>query len=371
MNVLGAAVVRVERVNKDVILVSFSRPMKIISTVPVISGNGYVENLIFKFVPKDFHVKDIINYYKSLIRDLGIENAVIFVTATSIEDFNHIRLSDVGTDVFMTVGLDPAVCIETETFKPMTVSTINIAVVTQQPLTDNAMADLLRTVVEAKCLASSDVMLRCKTRSSGTVSDAVAILKPLDVGEEVLFAGMATTVGNTVARAVHKAIVSKALSDRGALFSYLIGLDEDEFLQSFKELYKLMPIPNISEGRAVDTVKALLRKILNDPNVWSFIIAARELELHGLIGAIPGISSEEFVKDAPKIVADEVMGIALATYIAGVKGLFSMYWVERLKERGVLKHGALGVFRDDIVSALLGSLYTLLYEHVQGSDANA
>jgi len=361
----------VRRVGNDTVLVSFSKPMKIVSTVPVMSDNGYVENIVFKFVPKTFYVKNLIDYYKSLTRDLGVEDSVVFLTATSIEDFSYIRVNEVDTDVFMTVGLDPATCIEMEVFKPMTVSTINIVVVTRQPLTDNAMVDLLRTAVEAKCLASSDVMLRCRTRSSGTVSDAVAVLKPLDVGEEVLFAGMATTIGNSISKAIYKTIVSKALNDKRMLFNNLTGLNEDELLRTFRELYKLMPIPDVPEEKAVKIVRGIFRKIFNDPNVWSLIIAARELDLHGLAGSIPGITSEEFAKDVTRILADEIVGMALATYIAGIKGLFSTYWVERLKKDGVLKYEALGVFEDDVISALLGSLYVLLYEYVQGDVIDA
>ncbi|ADM27176.1 protein of unknown function DUF105 [Ignisphaera aggregans DSM 17230] len=356
---------KIEYIDNNTILIRLPNPMKILSTVYIVSSNGYVENIVFRFVSKDFYVENLVDYYKSIAREISIENAVIFITATSIENFIHTRIDEIDTDIFMTIGLEPAVCIETKVFKPITISTINIAVVIRQPLTDNAMVDLLRTITEAKCLASSDIMLRCRTRSSGTVTDAIAVLKPLDIGEEILFAGMATTIGNTIARAVHRAIVSKAL-DRKNMFSYLTGLSEEEFLDLFRELYRYMPIPNISDEKAIEIVKMLLHKILSDPNTWSFIVAARELDLHGLVGTIPNISLEEFARDSPRIIADEIIGMALAMYIAGIKGLFSMYWVERLKEKNILSHNVLGVFEDDVISALLGSLYTLLYEYIQG-----
>ncbi len=362
---------RVYRVDDNTVVVSFSNPMKVISTIPIISSNGYVENIIFKFLPRDFHPEStIIDYYSSITKELGVENAIIFLTATSTENFNHIRVDEVDADVFMTIGLEPAVCIKSKVFKPMTVSTINIAAVVRQPLTHNAMVDLLKTIVEAKSIASSDVMLRCESRSCGTVTDAIAVLKPMEFGEEILFAGMATTVGNAIARAVHKVILSVAMKDRKKIFTHLVGFTEDTFLSMFRKLYKYMPIPNISEEKAVEIVKTILNKVLNDPNIWSFMIAARELELHGSVGSIPNISADEFKKDPPTIIADEIIGMALATYIAGMKGLFSMYWVERLKEEGVLEHGELGVFEDDILSALLGSLYTLLYDYIRSGDVN-
>lgn len=359
---------RVSKIDNDTVIVEFSNPMKVVSTVPVVSNNGYVENIIFKFIPKDFNVKNLADYYRSVVKEVGVENAVVFITATSIDNFNHIRIDDLSADVFISVGLEPPVCLETNVFTPMTISTINIAVAVRQPLTNNAMVDLLRTVAEAKCLASNDIMLRCRTRSSGTVTDAIAVLKPLNMNEEILFAGMATTIGNAIAKTVHKMIVSKALRDEDKMFNYLTGLGKDEFLNMFRDLYRYMPIPNVSEEKAVEIARIILRKILGDPNTWSFIIAARELELHGIVGTIPNVSEEEFARDSPKVVADEIIGMALATYVAGLKGLFSMYWVERLKESKILKHGIFGTFEDDIISALLGSLYTLLYDYVRGSS---
>ncbi len=361
---------KIERIDNNIILVRLPNPMKVVSTVYIVSNNRYVENIVFKFVSKDFYVDNLVDYYKSIAREIGIENGVIFITATSIENFSHIRIDEIDTDILMSIGLEPAVCIETKVFKPITISTINIAVIIRQPLTDNAMVDLLRTIAEAKCIASSDIMLRCKTRSSGTITDAIAVLKPLDIGEEILFAGMATTIGNMVARAIHRIIVSKAL-DKKNMFSYLTGLSEEEFLNLFRELYRYMPIPNISEEKAIEIVKMFLHKILSDPNTWSFIIAARELDLHGFAGTIPNISLEEFARDPPRIVADEIIGMALAMYIAGIKGLFSMYWVERLKEKNIFRHSILEVFEDDIISALLGALYTLLYEYTQGGTIDA
>ena len=128
------------------------------------------------------------------------------------------------------------------------------------------------------------------------------------------------------------------------------------------EIYDKAPIPGVDRDKVREEARKILRSFLSDPNVWSFLIAARELDLHGFAGSIPNLSREEFQVDSKRIVADEVLGMALATYLAGVKAVFSMYWIERLKENKALEHYKLEMFEDDVVSALLASLLTKLLD---------
>jgi alpha-ribazole phosphatase CobZ len=162
---------------------------------------------------------------------------------------------------------------------------------------------------------------------------------------------------------VYKAVISKAVGgDRGKLLKRVTGLGVEDVLEIFSQVYSRASIPGLSTGEAKEIARKHLGRALEDPNVWSFLIAARELDLHGLSGTIPGIGAEEFRRDPVRLVADEVLGLALSLYLAGLKGLFSMYWIERLKERGDLSHGSLHSFEDDVVSALVGSLLTKLLE---------
>ncbi len=351
---------------RDAVVIRFPKPMKAVSTLPIISDNGVVESMVFRFVSKDFHQENIMGYYHSTLMEFGLRSGIVFITAAPMENFHHFRLDDIDSEIFMSIGLSPVLCMETRVYEPMKISTINIGVVVRKPLSHNAMIDLLKTVVEAKSIASSDAMLRCGTRSCGTVTDAIAILKPLDLGDEILFIGMATTIGNSIARTVHRAIMSMALRNKSDVLRNMIGVGCDELLEMFMKIYRYMPIPGVGDDIAREIAGKILDKVLADPNVWSFMVAAREVDLHGVVGSILGIDVDEFRNDSPRIVADEIIGMGLATYLAGMKGLFSMYWVERLKERGVIEHRRPGVFEDDIISAILGSLYTMLYDYVKG-----
>jgi len=360
---------RVGRLRPDVVVVEFGEDMHVVSTVPVVSRTGFVRHVVFKQVPKDFNHPNVVEFYREVLADLGLSNGVVFLTAASLDKFRFVHLSDVRAAIFATTALEPPTCLEVEPYEPLAVGTINIAVALWQPLSLSALVDLVKTVAEAKALASSEALLRCVSRSPGTVTDAVAVLKPAGNGEEILFAGMSTTLGNAVAKAVHSIVAAEAMS-RGPseLLRNALGLSIDDVVRVFEELYSKYPIPGAPIWKASDVARHILGRLLNDPNVWSFIVAARELDLHGRWGTIPGLSADEFRSDSVRIVADEALGIALSLYLAGLKGLFSMYWVERLKKSGELRFREAEMFEDDVVSALLGSLYTLVFEELTGEQ---
>lgn len=349
-------------IDENTILVKLGKPMEVVATIPHIGDeHGYVHNIVFKFVDKHFHVHDVIEYYRSTLKSLGLEDGIVFVTATSKDDFRFIQLSDIGTSIYMSIGLEPPTCLDTPSvFESLKLSTINIATATGLPLCRSAMVDLLKTLVEAKSIASSDAMLRCRSRSCGTVTDAIAILKPVETPCSILFAGMSTSIGNVIAKVIHREIVLRGMKSLEELFERVTGMSIDELLTEFEKLYSYAPIPAVPAEKALEKAREILYRLLRDPNVWSLMMAARELDLHGYAETIPNLGREEFTADSPRIVADEILGISLALYIAGMNGMFTMYWIERLKEKGSLGHGSLDVFEDDIISALLGALYTLL-----------
>jgi len=360
---------RVGRPRPDVVVVEFSEDMYVVSTIPVVSETGFVRHVVFKQVPKDFDHPNPVRFYREVLADLGLSSGVVFLTAASLDKFRFMHLSDVRAAIFATIALEPPTCLEVEPYKPLTVGTMNIAVALWQPLSLSALVDLVKTVAEAKALASSEALLRCVSRSPGTVTDAIVVLKPAGNGEEILFAGMSTTLGNAVAKAVHSIIVSEAMSrSPSEMLRNALGLSIDDIVRAFEELYSKYPIPGAPVEKASEATRRILGRLLRDPNVWSFIVAARELDLHGRWGTIPGLSADEFRSDSVRIVADEAFGIALSLYLAGLKGLFSMYWVERLKKSGEIRFGEAEMFEDDVVSALLGSLYTLVFDELTGEQ---
>ena len=101
-----------------------------------------------------------------------------------------------------------------------------------------------------------------------------------------------------------------------------------------------------------------LNRALSDVNVSALVMAGLRLEEDGERGLIPGISKREFEKDLGGLVADEVLGMAIANYIAGSKGVFEYVRFDKAKP-GILKK--LGPVSDDVVAGLISGISSNMY----------
>ncbi len=351
--------------DSDALIVKLSEDHVFLASLPY--QPRVADSIVFKKVPKDFKCCDVgglKSYYEGLRSSIGLEKAIVFLTAANIKRHLYRELPD-GSTVIATVGLEPPVCPGSSVDRYS--STVNIVVLANAALSESGLVDLLRTVSEAKTLAMAELLLRCKFRSPGTVSDAIAVGRPARFEGLEHFSGMATSIGGPIALEVYRGLTSfglELLGLEGYLYN-LIGLTLDELLEAAVKVYEVAPIPGLDSKGARERLRTLITEFLKDPNVVSFIIAARELDLHASIGSIPGFNVEDYESDSVKIVADELLATALALYISGFKGLLATYWVERLKEKGLLEL-KLPVFEDDITSAIIGSAIARLCEGLRG-----
>jgi alpha-ribazole phosphatase CobZ len=127
------------------------------------------------------------------------------------------------------------------------------------------------------------------------------------------------------------------------------GITIEALVETGLEMY--ITDPEIG-GR--DEVGSLLRKeilsALKDINICSLIIAGIKLEDEGRQGLIPGLSEEEYQKDPVHLIADEILGIQIATYIAGTRALFEFERFDR-KKPGILNK--LPPILDDVIGGLI------------------
>lgn len=110
--------------------------------------------------------------------------------------------------------------------------------------------------------------------------------------------------------------------------------------------------------QAVQTFKELLVSTLEDINVASLVMAGLRLEDDGNQGLIPGLSIKDFKKDAVHIVADEILGMAIAEYIGGTRARFE-YVRYDTKKPGILKK--LGPFADDVICGVIAGVSSQMY----------
>ena len=346
------------------LIIDLGEPHRVAST----SVNGGLRTgryIVIHTVGDDFKTCDYREYVERVIGDLGLsEEPIVMHTAVDVAS----RRVAEGEHVWAlaTVGLSHPTCIGMEeVFQAPQISTINLVVVSMNPLTDAGLLDMLRVVAEAKASAVSDLLPWCQTRPTGTVSDAITVASP--IGSKAMpWSGMATLHGREAARLVHRIIVEA--DDRGleSRLKGILGLGVDELVEDAVKLYSMAPVPGISTIEARGMLKEEIGRILKDPNVWAILTAAREADLHARTSTIPLLPGESYLEDTPGLIADEVLAASLALYIQGWKGLMAAYWVDREKHKLGLKLASLPGLLDDMASALAGSALSRVYDRLLG-----
>ncbi|WP_148679121.1 alpha-ribazole phosphatase CobZ [Aeropyrum pernix] len=346
--------------DRDALVVKLSTPLRVVTTLPHQPGRtGYI---VFKKVPESFRCDSIASFYRRVRRSMGLREAVVFLTAAEVDRPLHEVIDEPETHIIATVGLKPPACPGGTAGAPRP-GTINIAVATSAGLSRAGAIDLLRVVAEAKAAAAAEALLPCLHRATGTATDAIAVLHTPGATD---FSGFYTRLGGLVGRSLYFALVDAAVARRGpdSLLRALTGMSMEGLLELFRRVYMQSPIPGVPVEEALGRAGRMLERMMRDPNVAALLIAARELDLHGSAGAIPGLSRSGYKGDSKAIVADELLAAALAEYLAGFKGLLATIWVEKLKSMGLADAG-LPMFMDDMVSAVVGSLVSRLHDEVR------
>jgi alpha-ribazole phosphatase CobZ len=135
------------------------------------------------------------------------------------------------------------------------------------------------------------------------------------------------------------------------------GISEADLLSAAMELY--VPHPGV-ENR--DIAKRVfhreLKLAVSDPNLCILIYAGILLEKEGDRGNLPGMNKETFKKDLTFLIVDEVIGMSIAKYISGDKGIFEFVRFDKMKP-GILS--TLGPFMDDVIAGLIGGVSANMY----------
>lgn len=135
------------------------------------------------------------------------------------------------------------------------------------------------------------------------------------------------------------------------------GIHIDDLVKSGMELF--VPHEGLkSRKRASGIFRGMLLDELGDINVAALIIAGLRLEDEGNMGLIPGLSIEDFKKDAVHILADEILGMAIAEYIGGTRARFE-YVRYDMKKPGILNR--LGPFVDDVICGVIAGVSSQMY----------
>jgi alpha-ribazole phosphatase CobZ len=135
------------------------------------------------------------------------------------------------------------------------------------------------------------------------------------------------------------------------------GISKELLTSAALELY--VPHPGVeNKDIAQEVFERELKLALSDPNLCILLYAGILLEKEGEKGELPGMSKETFKKDLTYLIVDEVLGMSIAKYISGDKGIFEYVRFDKLKP-GILS--TLGPFMDDVIAGLIGGVSANMY----------
>jgi alpha-ribazole phosphatase CobZ len=147
-------------------------------------------------------------------------------------------------------------------------------------------------------------------------------------------------------------------SEKPPLMEYLEkkGITLKDLVNTALELF--VPHPGLeNEKAAAKMLREEFLDTLSDVNISTLEVACFRAQEDAENGLIPGLSKERFM-GRPGLVADELMGLAIANYIAGVKGVFEFIRFDQAKP-GILKK--LGPITNDAIGGLVAGVSSNVY----------
>lgn len=142
--------------------------------------------------------------------------------------------------------------------------------------------------------------------------------------------------------------LSEYLDDQGVTLENLI----DTALELF------VPHPGVeNKEKATRLLKGEFQDALTDVNVSCLVVACYRAEEDAKAGRVPNLSVERFM-GRPGLVADELLGMTIATYIAGARGVFEFIRFDQ-KKPGIL--AKLGPITNDAIGGLIAGCSSNMY----------
>ncbi|MFY9782565.1 MAG: adenosylcobinamide amidohydrolase [Acidimicrobiales bacterium] len=193
-------------VPRDLLVWRLPRAMLCASSALVGGGVGARQWVVNAQVTSDYERVDIEEHVGELAAALELEGVGVGML-TAAEVRRSQRASDHGVEVEATVGLSHPAWAASDDVTSLSspAGTINIVAFVPVRLEDGALLNALTTATEAK----SQALFEAEIPATGTASDALCVLCPLD-GETERFGGPRSAWGSRLARAVRNAVLAGA-----------------------------------------------------------------------------------------------------------------------------------------------------------------
>jgi len=134
------------------------------------------------------------------------------------------------------------------------------------------------------------------------------------------------------------------------------GVTLKDLIDTALELF--VPHPGVeTREKAAEILREEFLDALSDVNVSCLEVACFRAEEDARAGLVPGLSKERFM-GRPGLVADELLGMTIANYIAGARGMFEFIRFDKEKP-GILKE--LGPIENDAIGGLVAGVSSNMY----------
>jgi len=134
------------------------------------------------------------------------------------------------------------------------------------------------------------------------------------------------------------------------------GVKLGDLVETALEMF--VPHPGVEDReKATSILKEEFRDALTDVNVSCLVVACYRAEEDARAGRIPNLTVERFM-GRPGLVADELLGMTIASYIAGARGVFEFVRFDQ-KKPGIL--AKLGPITNDAIGGLIAGCSSNMY----------
>ncbi len=134
------------------------------------------------------------------------------------------------------------------------------------------------------------------------------------------------------------------------------GVTLESLIETALELF--VPHPGVEDrNKATRLLKDEFQDALTDVNVSCLVVACYRAEEDAKAGQIPNLTVERFM-GRPGLVADELLGMTIASYIAGARGVFEFIRFDQ-KKPGIL--AKLGPITNDAIGGLIAGCSSNVY----------
>jgi len=136
------------------------------------------------------------------------------------------------------------------------------------------------------------------------------------------------------------------------------GVTLKDLIDTALELF--VPHPGVvTSEKAVELFKAEFYEALSDVNVSVLMVACFRAEEDARAGLVPLLPIEQFM-GRPGLIVDELLGMTIANYIAGARGVFEFIRYDQTKP-GILRK--LGPIANDAIGGLISGVSSRIYSN--------